>query len=376
MGVNCCNRRLDDNGKMTVMYSADERKINDIADKAKSHNEVTVAETNNESVITVINDQRAKYAIVIQSWFQGIKLRIIFKKSLQHSLRTERESFLKTKLESLQSVYEKNLSKLDVSGYNPKHIYFDEKSGTKIRLFASFICNYDLENVNSLYKGELCSKVKRHGYGVHYYKNNSFYEGYWKLGNLVFGRSVDSNGVLTEGEFKDGKLNGIGLKVNDTLLRKGTFLNGKQHGMGFEECKEFTYEGEFLDDQKSGKGKYKFKILDETYEGESLHDQITGFGVYTWANKNRYEGFFLNMKMHGKGKYYWPDGAEYEGDYIENIKTGKGKFKWSDGKSFEGEFDKGLPHGKGILTLKNSTQFEAIFEEGQLKSKIPISKAK
>ena len=389
-GVNCCNRKEDENGKMTMFYQSRENQILDYTSlKVRAKNEQNLEETNLvENVENVENgtqlsairdtDPYAKKVRLIQSWFQGVKFRIFFKRKIKDLLVKETEDFSKNLEEMLLSVFEKNLSNFARNDVDSSEVYF-EKIGDSlkpVKVFKAVIASYEMNNVCSFYKGEVNIKGQKHGFGSLYLKNNSYYQGFWVKGSFSsFGRFVDESGVLYEGKFVNGKLNGQGMKVFEGGVKKGNFVEGLLEGYGVEDRSDLSYEGNFVKDLKSGKGKYLFKLLNETYEGESTDDSITGCGLYVWENKDNYEGGFQNGNMHGKGKYKWPDGAEYEADYVDNIKLGKGKFKWSNGKLYEGDFANGVPNGVGIITYLNGLKFDVVFKDGKPVSKTPIEKA-
>lgn len=372
--ASCCNRKEDDSGKLTMTYLSRERQIQDFNSiKAKSQNAYINDDTNNginENSRTGRGDEEdlLKKLLLLQRSYiiYKNKSRFLEKKA---ELQEEHENKIKHLQDMFISIFEKNLTQMNLSAFDSKYIYQDSQGKQRI-LFKASIAKYESNELFSFYKGEINIFGRKHGYGTLYYKDNSFYQGFWVDDSFsAFGRFIDSKGNLNEGRFLNWKLNGEGLKVNELGVKKGYFMEAKLNGIGIEDTPEHLYEGNFVDDIKSGKGKYFFKLLNETYEGESKDNSITGYGIYIWNNNNVYEGTFLNGKMHGNGKYKWPDGAEYEGDYIDNIKQGKGKFKWSDGKCYEGEFSKGKPHGKGIIYYIDGSKYDIIFQEGK-----PVSK--
>jgi hypothetical protein len=82
------------------------------------------------------------------------------------------------------------------------------------------------------------------------------------------------------GEFKDGKLNGIGYL---------TFSN------------QNTYYGSFVDNKMHGKnGKFNWSDGSE-YIGEYQNNLKQGFGKFIWNDGKIYEGPFENGKLHGIG---------------------------------------------------------------------------
>jgi hypothetical protein len=367
--VNCCNRKDDDSGKMTMTYYSRERQIQDF-NSFKARGQAGLM--NNHDVIIVGNENDEedllKKLVIIQKRYMSYKNRALFlerKADLLH----EHETKLKHIQDIFTSIFEKNLTHMNLSAFDSKHIYHNSEGNSR-RIFKASIAKYETNEIFSFYKGEINIFGRKHGFGTLYYKDNSYYQGFWVEDSFsAFGRYIDSKGNLNEGKFNNWKLNGEGFKLNESGVKKGNFVEGMLQGFGLEETPDHVYEGYFVDDMKFGKGKYFFKLLNETYEGESKDNSITGYGMYIWNNNNVYEGTFLNGKMHGKGKYKWPDGAEYEGDYLDNIKQGNGRFKWSDGKYYIGEFLKGKPHGKGIIYYVDGSKYDITFQEGK-----PVSK--
>lgn len=100
----------------------------------------------------------------------------------------------------------------------------------------------------------------KEGHGRFILFNGDFYEGMVKNGEYHGqGQFIDyENKVISEGEFRDGLLNGKGKEeYPDGNKYEGDFKNGEKHGKGVFTFKDGSvYSGEFLDGIKHGKGEY------------------------------------------------------------------------------------------------------------------------
>ena len=131
--------------------------------------------------------------------------------------------------------------------------------------------------------------------------------------------------------------NGRGKEYNydyDILLYEGEFLNGKRNGIGKEYAlKIIFYEGEFLNGYRNGRGKmYDFnqKLI---FEGEFK-------GGLMWSGKG-YDGHYniIYELQNGNGivRDYYKDKLVSEIEYKNGKKNGRGK-EYDDGNLiFEGE---------------------------------------
>lgn len=174
-----------------------------------------------------------------------------------------------------------------------------------------------------------------------------------------------------EGEFKDGKKNGVG------------YMSYELNGATAE------YEGEWRDDKRCGRGKYKYYTLGGgarhgyKYEGEWLDDKEHGYGIsvnddqrgpHLSTISEKYEGEFKDGKRNGHGKIE-KDGYDgsfangkiyFEGEFLDGKKSGKGKETLVNGNTYEGEFFSGLRHGFGTYTFANGMKFTALWDHDNL----------
>ena len=189
----------------------------------------------------------------------------------------------------------------------------------------------DPKNI-SIYEGEINIKNQKHGYGM-LTTPNMVYIGNWENDKFTgWGRITKRNGVILEGKFFNGVLEGKGIVENGQGGKYiGDFRNSKRHGKGILETEKIYYDGDFLDDKFNGNGKIIFKKENHSYEGEFLNNEINGYGIFKWNNGDYYEGEMKNGKMNGKGKYVNKNGYVFSGKYINDIKQPGGvEFRLDD----------------------------------------------
>lgn len=77
---------------------------------------------------------------------------------------------------------------------------------------------------------------------------------------------------------------------------KGVLKDGKPSWGTLTDLYGIIYEGEFQDGKIQGKGIMTFPE-GQRYEGDFVNEKFEGSGMYTWPNGNRYEGQFANGKF-------------------------------------------------------------------------------
>ena len=202
-----------------------------------------------------------------------------------------------------------------------------------------------------IYIGEY-EDINREGYGKYIRKNKSYYIGQWQndyehgKGAIYSEIYSNNNYIIYEGDFKEGKPNGIGKCVYD---------NGNY------------YIGEFLNGIRHGKGTIYYKNNNIKYEGDFVEDRVEGNGKYIWENGEYYIGQFFNNLRHGKGiEYYNNNNIEYDGDFVMNKYEGNGKFYWKNWNYYVGQWLNGLKHGKGkIYSKDNIIIYDGFFVNGE-----------
>lgn len=147
------------------------------------------------------------------------------------------------------------------------------------------------------------------------------------------------NGDYYEGEWKNGKPNGIGKMTyanGDVFERKwpkgGINVNGEM----IYYISEAYYEGNWKDGEKDGFGKMIYSN-DDVYEGNWKNGKQDGIGKFVYINGNTYEGNWSTGKASGQGKYTDKFKNTFEG-YFEDERPRTGKLILIDGGYSEGEF--------------------------------------
>ncbi|XP_058819772.1 MORN repeat-containing protein 3-like [Topomyia yanbarensis] len=144
-----------------------------------------------------------------------------------------------------------------------------------------------------------------------FFTRKSHYQGQADLHNRKsgLGKQTQQNGLLYEGEWKNGLRHGYGIvyrKELDTNLYVkvyvGAWRNGQKHGLGIKYYKDGKYLGLWEKDQRSGHGFMWFNN-GSFYMGEWSRDLFSGSGVFLETNGNRYYGQFDGGRKHGEGVY-------------------------------------------------------------------------
>ena len=173
------------------------------------------------------------------------------------------------------------------------------------------------------------------------------------------------NGDRYEGNWVNGKKEGIGNLVSDISKYEGYWKADKRHGMGKETFDDNSrYEGEYADDFFEGPGK-QWLSDGRRYEGQFKNDKWNGQGsIFSKEGKLLYQGEMENNYVHGKAKKFYPDGkVEYEGEFKDGDADGHGTQVTNSGHRFTGEFSKGF-WVKGTLHLTEGQRIEGEFKDG------------
>lgn len=158
------------------------------------------------------------------------------------------------------------------------------------------------------------------------------------------GVCVFPSGARYEGDFKKGKIHGLG-----TLH----FANGH------------TYIGHWDNQKRHGRGRFRFASGDE-YLGDFYANAMEGQGVMTYANGNRYDGAWKENQPHGQGTYEYANGDKYTGYFAEGKLHGSGTMYYGDGSIYEGQWKDNMRHGEGVLTLVGGGVKSGYWEAGEL----------
>ena len=248
----------------------------------------------------------------------------------------------------LENKFYKNLKdfQFPIEEYKGEDIYNSLKKA--LRYDSNFTTKSDGKTLNCGYsqnnefygKGiEVDLETKKISEGV--YLNNEI---------QIFGRIIEDNGIIYEGEIKESEKHGKGKQidlVNNTKYT-GEFKNNQRDGFGHFEFKSGYYSGFFIQDKMTGKG---YIENDEfSYVGFFIDGLMNGFGEKKYKDNRCYKGNFKNGKFEGQGQFRWPDGRVYIGNYKNDMKHGEGCLKNNeDHTQVLGEWSK----GRLVKILKN-----------------------
>ena len=115
------------------------------------------------------------------------------------------------------------------------------------------------------------------------------------------------------------------------------------------------YEGEYKDGKKNGLGKMKFPSGD-IYHGIWVNDTMHGEGTYMYANGDIFSGIFDKGIKNGTGTYeYKSDKSQLVGAWAKGEIT-DGKWIFEDGGEYCGHFENAKPIGQCLVTFHNGIQ--------------------
>jgi hypothetical protein len=141
----------------------------------------------------------------------------------------------------------------------------------------------------------------------------------------------------SEGKFQVP--NGLGVIKGEGFEYNGSFKIGLMHGNGSFVYNNESYDGQFTNGKRNGIGKMIFSNKDE-YQGNWVNDVIEGngrlmYGIEYDGSKKTYKGYYdgqwLQGKRNGKG-IYWDNGYEFNGNWINDKRNGAGEISFYDGR--------------------------------------------
>ena len=236
-----------------------------------------------------------------------------------------------------------------------KIVFFFLKEKIKLEVLKYNKCLQNINNINLMNY-----KLFSNKYIIKYRKNGKVREYSSYADILIF-----------EGEYKNGKKNGIGKEYNFlTLAYEGNYLNGKRNGYGIEynySDPNYIFIGTFLNGKKwngkiydtynkiiseikNGKGiikKYNIRYGGLKFKGEYINGEINGKGIEYYTNGNiKFEGKYLNgIKWEGKGYdenkniiYELKEGNGTIKEYYFNGKL-KTEYKYVNGRIYAKEYN-------------------------------------
>ena len=218
---------------------------------------------------------------------------------------------------------------------------------------------YFINEYHCYYYGEI-NNYSCEGYGIYYFNENSFYEGFWKNDSpskLGIEKWEDESSF--KGEYFKGKKNGIGIYFwKDGSYYEGQWKNNLINGYGiyhypnnnndindninddinddnkmkdkkdfYCENKKIIFIGYWKNNLREGLGEEISE--DKKYFGYFKNDKRNGFGIMYWLNSNKaYIGFWKDGKQIGIGKCLIDNKVKY-GFFNEN-----GKIIWIKEQNF------------------------------------------
>ena len=225
----------------------------------------------------------------------------------------------------------------------------EEETGDKTQLDVEEM----MKSNSSLYYGEK-NKINHlaYGRGLLICSNGSHYFGYFKDDFFQdgLGKSINLDGNIYFGQFKNGIANGIGqFKTKNRNKFEGYWIDNKLDGFGIisiEKTEQF-YSGELKKGSFNGIGKFNSKnnIL---YEGEFNEGKMEGTGCLIYKNKKEYRGQFKDGNKNGYGIMKWLTGEKYEGEW-NNDSFKFGTYSWPNGNLFLGNFENDTINGMGTF---------------------------
>lgn len=144
---------------------------------------------------------------------------------------------------------------------------------------------------------------------------------------------------------------------------EGDYANGLCHGEGKALFSNGdTYEGQWYEGKKQGIGTYFYNYFSATYHGDFYNDEKNGFGVIKFSNGDEIEGFWENGNVHGESTVMnFANGCSYQGNTSKGLRSGKGKMKYYEGAEYVGQWKDDSREGIGYLTFKELWFFEGFF---------------
>ena len=210
-----------------------------------------------------------------------------------------------------------------------------------------------MKSNSSIYYGEK-STINELAYGRGFLicANGSHYFGYFKNDFFQngFGKSINNNGNIYIGEFKEGLANGFGKYTTKCgNIYEGQWISNKLEGFAIISCdnKEKIYYGEMKKGAFNGIGEFSNKN-DILFKGEFKDGKMDGTGMLTYKNKKEYLGEFKEGNKNGYGIMKWPNEETFEGLWEKD--TFKfGEYLWPNGNIFLGNFQNDTVNGYGTF---------------------------
>jgi len=168
-----------------------------------------------------------------------------------------------------------------------------------------------------------------------------------------------------------------------TILSQGTCISGDcENGKGYWKDKSgYTYDGDFKNGKITGIGKiiYSFENEDndevgkiiyyikgsKSYEGNFINGKYEGEGILTFNNGNKFDGGFKNGSLFSGRKYYKEAAVTLVGNFVENKLLSPGVLEFDNGDKYEGEVKNNSPNGKGTMFYPTKSKDVGFWENGR-----------
>ncbi|ETW38147.1 hypothetical protein PFTANZ_01143, partial [Plasmodium falciparum Tanzania (2000708)] len=224
-----------------------------------------------------------------------------------------------------------------------------------------------------LYKGYFKNN-QRYFYGIQYYKDGSYYVGFWKK-NKKWGY-----GKMTWIQKKKSQINysnSDDKKIKDIQNNEMSYINNKVYSIKNE------------DNTLYNKKRCSF-FVHSIYVGQWKNDKEEGYGKFFWfkkrkkdINKNRIEPFDENINTYdykddtyrnNNSIYHNGSYDSYEGYWKKGKRFGYGIFNYYNGKKYIGIWKNNKKHGYGYLINVNNIINLCFYKQNKLIYEFAINK--
>ena len=241
----------------------------------------------------------------------------------------------------------------------------DNKEKGEIPIFVDEI----IKSNNSIYYGEK-SKINNlaYGRGFLYCASGSHYFGYFKddFFQSGYGKTINKNGNIYIGEFKEGVANGIGkFMTKNGNVYTGYWSDNKLNGIGFIKWENGkSYNGEISKGIFNGIGELYYKN-GNIFRGEFKKGRMDGIGKILYKNNKEYIGEFKEGSKNGYGIMKWPTEEKYEGIW-EKDSFKFGEYSWPNGNIYLGNFKNDCVNGYGTFYSSGMNTIETgLWKDGR-----------
>ncbi|WP_052389668.1 MORN repeat-containing protein [Belnapia moabensis] len=193
----------------------------------------------------------------------------------------------------------------------------------------------------------------------------SLTQGQFKDGKLEGPATVAlAGGIHLEAEFTSGEAKAGLIRFGDASTYRGEIRNNLPNGRGVRTWPRGPdYDGQWQNGVRSGEGRQQDGY--GVYSGQWRDDRRNGRGLQIYPSGDRYQGEWRNDKREGRGMMTWSGGV-YEGEWRGDRRNGQGTETYSNGTRFIGQFVDDLPSGPGVLIAADGTRFEGRITGGCL----------